>query len=218
MIEKIAQNIVFNGVKPETIQNIINIASPITRYEHNIALIEPQFQEQDAFFILSGTVRLSLLSEDGDVVSYNDVQENDFFGWLSMLDGKERLTSAITETPCAIAKIPGAQFKKILFTDDILMSNFMVRVASVIRDYTQRIEDLSILSVKNRILNEINKRNKGGSNIVTLGTHEEFSSWLGASRETVTRILRELEADAILKRTGRDYEILDNDKITKWGG
>jgi len=217
MTEKIAENIVFNGVKPEIIQKIIESSTPIETYKKNQTLIEPQNKEQDIFFILSGTVRLSLLSENGDVVSYNDVQENDFFGWLSILDGKERLTSATTHTPCNIIRISGHKFKQLLFTDNTLMSNFMLRIGSVIRNYTQRIEDLSILSVKHRILSEINKRNKNSTNIVDLGTHEELSSWLGTSRETVTRVLRELESETIIKRSGSHYRILNNDKIVKWG-
>ena len=213
MIEKIAEHIVFNGVKAETIQKVIKSASAIEIYKKNETLIEPQSHEKDVFFILSGVVRLSLFSHDGDVVSYNDVQGKDFFGWLSILDNKERLTSATVQEECQITRIQGKAFKAILFTDEQLMNNFMVRIASVIRDYTQRIEDLSALSVKQRVLNELLKRNQNGDGIVTIGTHEDLASWLGTTRETTSRALKSLENDGVLKRLDHDYQILCSDKV-----
>lgn len=101
-------------------------------------------------------------------------------------------------------------FKNLLYTDNQLLDNFMVRIASVVRSYTERIEGLSVLSVRERIINELLRRShKHNSDTIKLGTHEDFASWLGIKRETVTRALRELETVGTIKKTDSGYQILD---------
>lgn len=172
---------------------IKSLLLPAQTYSKGHMLMEPQSQENDVFFVVSGNVRLSLIDENGELISYRDIKCGDYFGWLSAIDQKERLTSAITTEETIIIKATSQNFKKIIKVSNSIESKFLSRLSGVIRDYTNRIQSLTTLSSKDRVLRELKKRFEESDGKFIISSHEDFATWAGTSRETVSRVFSDLE-------------------------
>ncbi len=88
-------------------------------------------------------------------------------------------------------------------------------LASVIRTSGDRITDLITLGANARVLNELIKKTDeiGISNnkavIENFPVHYEIARRASTTRETVTRVLSMLTKRGIIKRRGKDIEIID---------
>lgn len=161
------------------------------------------------YIVTKGSVRLNALSENDNVISYNIIEAGDYFGWMSMLDNKPRQTHAVAIEDSELIKIKLEDFKKILLTDEAIFNHFLKRIGATLRDYTERIENLTTFTSKQRIINELNAR-FNASNTIQIPNHEDFSTWTGTARETVSRILKQLEKDGYISKEGNHYTLLQN--------
>lgn len=198
----------FCDCKDNELSEISLLLSSAQTYLKGHALMEPQSQENDAFFVVSGNVRLSLIDENGELISYRDIRSGDYFGWLSAMDHKERLTSAITTQETKVIRATSQNFKKIIKVSNSVEDKFLSRLCGVIREYTNRIQSLTVLPSKERVLRELRKRFEESDGKLTISSHEDFATWSGTSRETVSRVFSDLEKRGVVKKDGSQYELL----------
>jgi len=209
MIEALKKIPLFESFNDKQLQDVEIIWNDVESFSKNNVLMELGENTTDIFFVLEGAVRLTLISEEGEAISFRDIEAGDYFGWLSVLDSENRLTSAVALNDVKALRVKGNDFKKLLYSNEKLLDSFMLRAASVIRHYTKRIEELSILSAKQRVLNELYRRQSEKYDYIDIGSHEDFSSWLGLTRETVTRSLRALEKENHIKKNDLGFVILE---------
>jgi uncharacterized membrane protein len=62
-------------------------------------------QGSNAFVVMSGAVRVTLLDEDGQEVVFSEPRHGDFFGFASMMDNSPHATSAVALEPTACVAI-----------------------------------------------------------------------------------------------------------------
>jgi len=177
-------------------------------YNVGDTLMTPGEQENNVFFLLQGKVRLTLLTSEGDITSYREILPYDYFGWLSAIDDGERLTSAIALQSCKVLKLKAEEFRHIILSDPIIYDNFLRRVGGVLRNYTKRIQELSVLSAHQRIIQELVRQFKELNEPINLPSHEDFATWTGTARETVTRTLKILERNGYIQKDGTSYRLL----------
>lgn len=191
------------------LSDIYPLLSPTQIFSKGHTLMEPQSQETDVFFVVSGNVRLSLIDENGELISYRDIKSGDYFGWLSAIDHQERLTSAVTTEDTEVIKVTSPNFKKIIKGSKSIEDKLLSRLCGVIRDYTNRIQSLTTLSSKDRVLRELKKKfEESDSGKLVISSHEDFATWAGTSRETVSRVFSDLEKIGTIKRDRNEYQLL----------
>jgi CRP/FNR family cyclic AMP-dependent transcriptional regulator len=195
----------FENVELESLKKMATGFGPLKKYEAGQALMSPQENAGDVFFLIKGRVRLSLFAESGDVISYREIEPGDYFGWLSAIDGKTPSTAAMAITPVEVCCLAYAQFRTLVSAHPRVQENFMRRMAGVVRGYTRRIEELTFLPAQARIENELMRRFAGGQGPIALPGHEELASWIGTTRETVSRTLKKLEEEGVIEKRDNLY-------------
>jgi len=195
----------FANVADAQIKEMSQYFSGVAQCKKGACFMEQGQEDDKIYFLLSGSVRLSLVSAEGLCVSYNDIEPYNYFGWLSAIDGNLRLTSAIANEDVSYITISANNFQRFLLADAIIRQNFMLRVAGVVRNYTKRLQVLTSDTAFNRIKLEIERRFSVSGNPVDIGTHEDFASWVGTTRETVSRAIKKLEQDGHIKKQGNMY-------------
>jgi CRP/FNR family cyclic AMP-dependent transcriptional regulator len=172
-------------------------------------IITPSAQDNNVYFLQSGRVRLSLISENGVLISYRDIGPGDYFGWLSAIDGGPRATAAVAFIDTVLWPMTQDNFYRLLQLDDRIFENFLKRVGNTLRAYTARIEALTTMPAQARIEQELARRFSASEvNAIDLASHEDFASWVGATRETVTRTLRSLEDAGFIQKDRQSYKLL----------
>ena len=197
------------------IRDIAPDTLPTMAVEKGTVIMHPGEVKSDIYFVVSGHVRLQTLSEEGRCVYYRDILEGDYFGWLSAMYDQPRQIEAEACHKSQLICISKNKFMEILSTSPRAMNIFHKRLALVVRTYTDRIHDLYTESAKSRLIKEIvrlKSQSKPGQ-AIKFPKHEQLASQIVTSRETVTRLLKQLEAEGLILKAEDGYRIQENLKL-----
>ena len=150
------------------------------------------------FVLLRGSVKVFAMDESGREITYGKIHSGDYFGEMS-LDGGPRSASVITLEPCTCAVLSRTDVSEHLGDEPGFAINLVVQVIRRARAATEAARNMALLDVYGRliaVLEEPHDVQTGDSATgVTLEsiTHQEIASRVGASREMVSRLLKDLE-------------------------
>ena len=164
----------------------------------------------DLFFvILRGEVKVFVDSPDGREVVLSHLQTGDFFGEMALLEGETRSASVTALTDCEMAVLAQADFFAVLARDFSLTRRILQTLSARLRKANEVIESMALLDVGGRLAryllrlaDESGQPPVDGYFLVTRPTHQEIANSIGATRETVTRMLKQFESRKLIRTKG----------------
>ena len=177
---------------------------------------------RDIYFVLSGRVRIVNYSMSGREVSFDDIAAGGTFGELAAIDGKPRSASVVAREDSTLAVLEPGDLLELAVKHPQVAIALMRRLAQVVRAATERIMDLSTLGAHNRVYAELlrlarnderTKADKTGA-ISPIPTHSEIASRVSTTRETVARVLSELQHSGLVRREHDALIVADLDRLT----
>jgi CRP/FNR family transcriptional regulator/CRP/FNR family cyclic AMP-dependent transcriptional regulator len=172
------------------------------------------FQKDDPgqalFIIESGSVRIYVPGTQGADLTLAVMHEGDFFGDLSLLDGRPRSASAAAATESVLLSLERQDFTGLLRARPDAALSILAVIAARLRESDQMASDLAFLDVSGRLarrlldLSSTNgvQREDGVLLQVTL-TQEELANMIGVTRESVNRNLSMFRRLGLIGREGR---------------
>jgi CRP/FNR family cyclic AMP-dependent transcriptional regulator len=161
------------------------------------------------YIVLTGRVKIVYAAEDGREVILGTREKGDFFGETALLDENPNPAHVIAMQDSELLILRRDEFRRCL-TDMPAMSLGLLRhLSRRLRHADDQIRGLVLLDVRGRVarlLVEMADRNDG-KNVPKGMTHNIMAQMVGASRETVSRTLRELTLGGLLAVTGRRIAI-----------
>ena len=167
----------------------------------------------DVFYVHSGRLRVSRISESGREPHLADLGPGHIFGELAAIDGQPRSAVVTALDPAVLTVIPGARFREILRADPEATWWLLEQLSLRSRLLTRRTFELATLSVNQRIALEIARLAESASEdgeravIRNLPTHERLAARAGTHREAVTRYLGQLRRAGLIAQNGRTLEV-----------
>lgn len=164
----------------------------------------------DLFFvILRGEVKVFVDSPDGREVVLSHLQAGDFFGEMALLEGETRSASVTALTDCELVMLARAEFLAVLARDFSLTRKILQTLSARLRKANDVIESMALLDVGGRLArylirlaDETGQPAVDGYFVVTRPTHQEIANSIGATRETVTRMLKQFEDRKLIRTKG----------------
>jgi CRP-like cAMP-binding protein len=163
------------------------------------------------FIILRGRVKVAIFGDDGKEVTLSTLSEGDFFGEMSLLDQEPRSATTIAEEECELLALQRDDFMRALEQDPGMSASLIQVLADRLRKANHQISTLALLDVYGRVARVIQelaeeegKRLKDGRVVVRRPTHMDIAHRIGSSRETVTRMMRDLEQNGHIVTQGRE--------------
>jgi CRP/FNR family transcriptional regulator len=169
-------------------------------------------------FVLSGTLRIYKTSEAGKELTLYRIErgESCILSATCILNGGSFPAIAEAEGATEILLVPAA------ITAALVESNAEWRTY-IFELYAKRLEEVLVLvdevafrHVDSRIAAYLSRHGEAGSTVQR--THAEIASELGTSREVVTRILRDFEADGLIETSRGRIEIRRPDTLRERAG
>jgi len=188
-------------------------------YGPGAPVISRRDREALVFFIISGTVRVTMDASKGREITFRDMAAGHLFCELSAIDGKPRSAHVIAREAACLAFISAQDFRDILERYPQVAKKTLVYLARLVRLLSDRVLEVSTLGVKNRIHAELlrlarNGHRKGTAfSITPAATHAEIASQVSTHREAVTRELGWLRRQGMLRREGKSLLIVDIRKL-----
>jgi CRP/FNR family cyclic AMP-dependent transcriptional regulator len=167
------------------------------------------------YIIESGKVRIFILSESGQEISVNIYGPADTFGELALLDGLPRSAGAVAVEQTVTFALHRDDFLRHLEAYPRMAQSVIEVLSTRLRYTTTYAESLAFLDVYGRVaarLLELAKRygvQKEGIEIELRLTQSELASWVGATRESVNKVLGNFRGQGLIEVEGKKITILD---------
>ncbi len=201
------------GLLPGALRAVFSSRVRVMNAQRGRTIISVGSRNTDVYFLSEGTVEALLYSANGREVSVRILHPGDIVGELAALDGLPRATSVIAQTDARLVVMSQQDFMACLEASPEAALWLSRRLASEVRRLTERVFELSALNVQARLHCELLRLARAGRRdrmvIDPAPTHAELANRIGTHREAVTRELRELASQGILRAGRRTIEFLD---------
>jgi CRP/FNR family cyclic AMP-dependent transcriptional regulator len=147
------------------------------------------------YVVLSGKVRVFLSDEEGKEVTLNVQGEDEYFGELALLDSAPRSASVVTLEKTRLSVISKPAFEQCMEKNPDIPLKISRGLARRLRELSESVRSLALMDVYGRVahtLLDMSEEKDGKKVIPQKLTQREIASMVGASREMVSRILRDL--------------------------
>lgn len=177
--------------------------------------------DHDVYLIVSGQLRVTAFSLSGRQVTFREVDAGDWFGDLAALDGLARSADVEALEETVVASMTPSAFRHLLHDHPEVCDRVLSRLASLVRDLTERVFDFSTLGVQNRVHAEVLRLARlagvGGNTacIDPAPTHAAIAARVSSYREQVTRELSAMVRQGLLLRRDRALVVLDVARLEK---
>jgi CRP/FNR family transcriptional regulator, cyclic AMP receptor protein len=178
------------------------------------AIIVNEGETGDALYILiQGRVRVFSADTSGKEITLGTILAGDFFGEMS-LDGGERSATVEALEPCLCAVVPNAHVLAYIRDNSEFAISLLQTTIIRARAATQAARDMALLDVYERLAQTLNHLAKVTvednmpKTIDPLITHSELASHVGASREMVSKLMKDLERGGYVQVNTRQITLL----------
>lgn len=168
----------------------------VRSYRKNAIVINEGEAGDSLFVLLQGQVKVYATDENGREITYGTIQAGDYFGEMS-LDGGPRSASVMTLDACLCALVSRAAVQQHLAEEPDFAISLVSQVIRRARAATETARQMALLDVYGRVIHTLEGEQGPASSQspvqLTQITHQQIASRVGASREMVSRLLKDLE-------------------------
>ena len=211
----------FSQLDEDDLEKIRNLCVTLHYVKDQIILIEEE-EGNTLFLIQKGRVKVSRISDDGREVILSILEPGDFFGELSLIDGKARSASVTAIEDSEALVLRRGDFLGLLEDYPQISISLMKELAARIRKSDTQIKSLSLQDAMGRVASSLvmladdhGRVRKGQVIIPRIPLQQDLANMAGTSRETISRVFRILEDDQLIQRSGRKITILDFNRFKK---
>ena len=178
-------------------------------------------QQGDVFLLVSGRVRVTTYSANGRQVTFRDSEAGEHFGDIAAIDGGPRSADVVTLEPSVLASLDRTAFMALLREEPAVAERVMRRLASLVRQLSERVIDLSTLGVQNRLHAELLRLARATgvegnqARLEPAPKHAALASQISTNREQVTRELNVLVRSGVLQKDGKALLVADAARLER---
>ena len=165
-------------------------------YRKNTVIINEGEIGDSLFVLLQGRVKVYSTDADGREITYNIVEAGDYFAEM-WLDGGPRSASVMTLDQSTCSVVSRNALRDHLAEEPEFALELVSQVIRRARAATETARNMALLDVYGRVIATLENHQGPASpdNPITITqiTHQQIASRVGASREMVSRLLKDLE-------------------------
>jgi CRP/FNR family transcriptional regulator, cyclic AMP receptor protein len=184
------------------------------RYVKGVLILQEGDVGDTLFVLLQGRVKVFATDEEGREITYGSYAAGEYFGEMS-LDGGPRSASVITLEPCECAVLTQTSLRQYVREHPDFAFELIDRVIARARTATHAMRDMALLDVYGRLVRLLESLalNAQGTldyprAITQKLTHQDMASRVGASREMISRLLKDLEHGGFIEMAQRQIVLM----------
>ena len=208
---------IFLDLSDESLESLASHAKIKTLQKNSIVINEGD--ETGSFhIILSGGVRVYVSDENGKELTLCVNGVGKYFGELALLDDEPRSASVITTEKSTFGIISKAEFISWLAKHPDAAFSIIKGFSNKIRVLTDKVRALALSDVYGRLVIELQNMSeeRNGVRIITnKPTQQDLANLIGASREMVSKIFKELVKGGYITIEGNSL-IINRNLPSKW--
>lgn len=206
-------------LEPKTKSELISFLQPLIalhpqkKFARGAQIIQEGEVDDRIFILVEGSMRAFAASEDGKEVTYGIYTPIDLVGEMA-LDGGPRSASVLAHDDCRCTVVNAASIKEYALEHPSFTFLLMQVVIQRARNATIAARNLALLDVYGRLrsflLSQSIEDALGYRTINQRFTQQQIAQRIGASREMVARLLKDLERGDYLQWEAKHMVIRSN--------
>ena len=182
------------------------------RYPRNTTIVEEGLPGDYMYILREGRVKVTKLSEDGREKILAFFEPGQFVGEMALLERAPRSASVKALTPVRVLALSRADFTGLIRKSPDLAISVIRELSGRLRAVNDQASALSFQRVKDRTKGLLVRLAKDEAadrdHLLTPAlTHQQIADMIGTSRETVTRVVKDLKTSGWLGQEGKRYVI-----------
>ena len=178
----------------------------VRTYPKSTVFITEGDSSDTLFVILSGKVKAFVSDSEGHELILNTQGPGEYVGEMA-IDGKPRSASVVTLEPSTFSVVQREPLREAIRQNPDFALDMLSKVIERAREATDNVKNLALLDVYGRVarllLNMAVETEEGKLRIPDKITQQEIAERVGASRDMVSRIFRDLTAGGYISVENR---------------
>lgn len=204
-------------------EELINLSQDrkLVKYRKKTSIYMEGNLAHKLYFIQSGKVKTSKISDSGKEYITGMFGSGDFLGAMSLLGESEVYNeSAIVMEDAKVCAISEDDFNKLIFSNKMVSNAFMKLLSGNLIEREDQLVRLAYCSVRQRVakkLIELSSKtnlNKDSSHSINV-TREDLAGLIGVAKESLIRSLSHLREDQFILIEKRNITILDKAQLAR---
>lgn len=168
----------------------------VKRYPRGSVIVSQGDDTDTMYVIVAGRAKVCISDDEGKEVIVSLLGPGDYFGEMSLVDDHPRSASIETLEPAELVVISQDEFKASLARNFDMCLAFMRCLVGRLRSADKKIETLALVDVYGRVaraLLDMSEPGPDGRRVIRRRvTKQDIARMIGASREMVSRVMKDL--------------------------
>jgi len=168
----------------------------LKEFRKNHVILREQDTNSFMYIIVRGKVKIYQVTDQGKEMIMSVHSMGDFFGEMSLIDGKTDPATVAAMEPSLIAVIPRDDFYFLLHSQKKILENLLELMCTRLRESWKKIQMLNFNDASQRIkmlmlmlAETYGEKTTEGTTLGIKLIHQNIADMTGLTRETVTRVL-----------------------------
>jgi CRP/FNR family cyclic AMP-dependent transcriptional regulator len=173
---------------------LLSVQGIVKNFPKNTIIVSEGDETDSFYIILGGRVKVFVSDDEGREIVLGTQGPDEYFGEM-VLDGGPRSASVMTLEASRFAVIPRNKFRGFVLSHPRFALDLIEKLIRRARVLTENVKSLALMDVYGRVarlLLELAEQRDGRLVIDQRLTQQDIASRVGASREMISRILKDL--------------------------
>ncbi|KON80536.1 cyclic nucleotide-binding domain-containing protein [Azoarcus sp. PA01] len=201
----------FQGLSDDTLA-MVSRSAMMRRIPRGQSVVHAGERCDFVYLVLTGSLKVVVSDEDGREVILTILGQGELFGEMGMFGEQPRSATVVAVMPSDLVMIAKNDFRTIMQGNFEVAWRIMANLAERLRNADRKIESLALMDVYGRVarlLLEMSEEVNGDAVVVRKITKQDIAKMIGASREMVSRVMKDLAAQGLIEETGAGIVLRD---------
>ena len=190
------------------------------RFKRGEVLVEQGKRSNNLYILLTGRARVITSDSKGREVILATLHPGDHLGEMSLIDNEAHSASVRAEVQTDVLMLDRNQFARLLPENTSMAYAVMRGLVQRLRHADRKIESLALMDVYGRVARALMEQaevdNAGEMVIREKISRQDIAKMVGASREMVSRVMKDLEEQGFVE-TRADSSMIVRDRLNTLG-
>jgi len=194
----------FSGLDESELQRLSQVAMR-RRAGRNEQVVRAGEDAESLIVLLTSRAKVTNFDEEGREIILAWLGPGEFFGEMGLIDGSPRSASVVAVEPCELLTIGKTEFQRCMQENFQVAQKLMQILVGRLREADRNIESLALLDVYGRVarlLLDLSEEEDGKRLVRQKISKQDMARMIGASREMVSKVMRDLEVGGYIITSG----------------
>jgi CRP-like cAMP-binding protein len=219
--EVLSRHVLLRHLQPDEMKRLAATAQ-FTRHPGQATIFQKGDAGNSLMAVIRGKVKICTYSNDGKELVLNIIDQGGTFGEIAVLDGRPRTADAIALEETDLLVLERAQLMSFLSGNPELLSRLLAVLCQRLRQTSEHLEDAMLREAPSRLARGLlrlaetfGRPGPTGTKLAIKLSQTQIGNLIGASRESVNKLLKEWERAGHLVMEGGNIVIRDPRRLER---